>query len=380
MKRSNARIPGLDGLRGVAILMVLLWHYISLQSANLGTSFWIFLHELLSLMWSGVDLFFVLSGFLITGILLENRKSKNYWSVFYLRRGCRILPLYFLLLSAYGVARLLQLDRVPAYGWLFGNPMPLVSYATFTQNLFMGWRHAFGANWLGVTWSLALEEQFYLFLPILIYRVPRSRLPVIFVVGSILPAFLRFCFPGYAVLMSTPFKVDPLFMGALVALIYHTPVAMQFAKDHVRGIWLLFSLLILGALAMTFHLGPLSTNFVLFGRFSSVSFGEIGLLYAVLLLLLLLKPDTMAFRFLRQRWLVWLGGISFFTYLFHQLISGIFHVGIKESRPTIDSVGAALATLAALICTLILAEYSRRYFEKPLLNWGRSFAYAPSDK
>src|SRR5216117_2710692 len=90
-----ARIPELDGIRGLAILLVLVWHYwASRVHPPLGSAFagiWM----LCGLTWSGVDLFFVLSGFLIGGVLLEQRDSANYFKTFYVRRVCRIFPIYF---------------------------------------------------------------------------------------------------------------------------------------------------------------------------------------------------------------------------------------------------------------------------------------------
>src|SRR5688572_2235793 len=86
------RIQQLDGLRGVAILLVLVWHYLPCQIATDSTGFLLVLRRLFSLTWSGVDLFFVLSGFLITGILLDNRGASNLFRAFYFRRVCRIFP------------------------------------------------------------------------------------------------------------------------------------------------------------------------------------------------------------------------------------------------------------------------------------------------
>lgn len=94
-----SRIPALDGLRGLAILLVLLWHCLFAEFTPIAL-----IRKLLfvgKLSWSGVDLFFVLSGFLIGGILLDARSSPRYFQTFYLRRAFRILPLYFLVLSLY---------------------------------------------------------------------------------------------------------------------------------------------------------------------------------------------------------------------------------------------------------------------------------------
>src|SRR6476619_3815817 len=142
----SKRIPQLDGIRGLAILQVLLWHYVAILPSHSRTVL-SYLQHLLCLTWSGVDLFFVLSGFLIGGILLDHRDAPNYFSVFYRRRICRIFPLYYALFLAFVLLR----NRLPigaANGWLFDRPLPLWSYATFTQNFLMSKLGTFGPNWL----------------------------------------------------------------------------------------------------------------------------------------------------------------------------------------------------------------------------------------
>ena len=157
--RQPRRIPELDGLRGVAILLVLFCHYVS-SVVNLPIhTFGSRLVILLNLTWSGVDLFFVLSGFLIGGILLEVRDSPRYFRTFYGRRVFRIVPIYALMLMFYWVSKAVARSG-PAIAWLFDKPLPWIAYATFTQNIGMAWVHFFGAMPLAITWSLAVEEQF----------------------------------------------------------------------------------------------------------------------------------------------------------------------------------------------------------------------------
>ena len=110
------RLPALDVLRGIAILIVLVYHYVPVQFIP-------------PLFWSGVDLFFVLSGFLITDILLKNAKAGNYYQTFYLRRAARIIPLYWLLLLVFGLV--LKLDP-EMLGSSFAKHLPFWSYFTFT--------------------------------------------------------------------------------------------------------------------------------------------------------------------------------------------------------------------------------------------------------
>jgi peptidoglycan/LPS O-acetylase OafA/YrhL len=162
------RVPELDGIRGCAILLVIVWHYIACEiHATPPGIVRSYLVSALSLTVSGVDLFFVLSGFLIAGILLDNRSASNYFRVFYVRRVCRIFPLYFLVLGMFVAFVALGATQSSRLSWIFHDPLPLWSYATFTQNVFMGLRGDFGPFWLGMTWSLAVEEQFYCFIPFL---------------------------------------------------------------------------------------------------------------------------------------------------------------------------------------------------------------------
>ena len=133
------RIKELDGIRGLAILMVLVVHYFYQPGSALAVegSLLARLHYFTHWFWSGVDLFFVLSGFLIGGIIIDNRESKNFLQVFYVRRALRILPAYSLLLIAYFMLR----SHLARFGELFSGTAPIfpdLAYFTFTQNIFIG--------------------------------------------------------------------------------------------------------------------------------------------------------------------------------------------------------------------------------------------------
>ena len=121
----SGRIPQLDGVRGLAIILVLIWHYFSMLVYPAESQFLFHFKQLFNLTWSGVDLFFVLSGFLIAGILVDQKGATNYFQVFYLRRTCRIMPLYFLIFFLYiGLARV-PVFKGEAYKWVFADPLPL---------------------------------------------------------------------------------------------------------------------------------------------------------------------------------------------------------------------------------------------------------------
>src|SRR5277367_369631 len=143
------RIRELDGLRGVAIAMVVLFHFFQNTIAFPPGSVFSYVQAGLRLSWTGVDLFFVLSGFLIGGILLDSRDSTNYYSVFYKRRFFRIIPIYLVTLVL--GAALVSLRLGPTSGplqWLTMEGAPWYAYLTFTQNFWMAHAGTFGCNGL----------------------------------------------------------------------------------------------------------------------------------------------------------------------------------------------------------------------------------------
>ena len=175
------RIKQLDGIRGIAILLVLIWHYYVLLPSD-NSNFYNLIKRALNFSWSGVDLFFILSGFFIGGQLIDNMPAKNLTSTFYYRRFLRIVPPYliilvpFILISSAGTWQVQK-----GLSWLFKNPLPLWSYATFLQNYSMMKAGSIGPHWIGISWSLAIEAQFYLIIPLLIKYVPVRKLAMILI-------------------------------------------------------------------------------------------------------------------------------------------------------------------------------------------------------
>src|SRR5882672_4447971 len=140
----SARIPELDGIRGIAIGMILVTHFFLFVTVPGSLFAYAFVPVRLS--WTGVDLFFVLSGFLIGGILLDARDSSNYFRVFYTRRFFRIVPIYaVLLLSVYFVTALWQSRFLRGFDEILGGHLPWLPFALFVQNFEMTFRDAWGA-------------------------------------------------------------------------------------------------------------------------------------------------------------------------------------------------------------------------------------------
>ncbi len=164
--RRPPRLLELDGIRGLAITLVLFEHFVGRSITGSG---WLAdaLEKLRFFGASGVDLFFVLSGFLIGGILMDNRAAENYFKAFYIRRGCRILPVYLLVLAVYLALKVL-LAAYSSEDWFkelfLQGGMPFWAYLTFAQNIVKAATFLVNSDFLIVTWSLVVEEQFYLVL------------------------------------------------------------------------------------------------------------------------------------------------------------------------------------------------------------------------
>src|SRR6201996_3771215 len=191
-------IPQLDGLRACAILGVFLYH--SPLHFKGG--------------WAGVDLFFVLSGFLITRILVSHREMpiKQYFGTFYMRRARRILPPYIALMVV--VSLLFGFSWVPTwYAYLGAMNFPRV-----------------GPPELSMLWSLAVEEQFYLFWPFVVLFFPRRRLAWVAVSLILTAPLLRaiatpLLTDHWAIYKQTPFRMDCLATGALIGILWDSHAA-----------------------------------------------------------------------------------------------------------------------------------------------------------
>jgi peptidoglycan/LPS O-acetylase OafA/YrhL len=361
------RIDELDGVRALAIVLVLIWHYLVCQIFPEGGA-WTEVKRVLATTWSGVDLFFVLSGFLIGGILIDNRQAPNALRVFFVRRACRILPLYLAVVGAFvafGGAGL-------AYSnWLFEAPMPEFSYLTFTQNFFMAVRESFGPHWLGVTWSLAIEEQFYLIIPFVLVLAPRRIAIIVLVLFAAAAPFLRAGLDRLDAYVLPLSRADALLLGVLCAFFVRHTVW------DVRQPWWRAGLIVLlvglgGLFAWQTLVAPRiggAINHLVFALF-----------YAAFILAALAWRGSRLTTPLRAPVAKWIGGRSYAIYLLHQLVSGTMH-GLAFDRPPVMTDAASVGvTLASLALTLILAELSFRVLEQPFLKLGarvRYTAFAP---
>jgi peptidoglycan/LPS O-acetylase OafA/YrhL len=371
------RIKELDGIRGLAVLMVLILHYFyqlslgSLGNGSLLVRFQNFTHWF----WSGVDLFFVLSGFLIGGIIIDNRESKNFLPVFYIRRALRILPAYSLLLIAFYALRS-QLDPARFGALFYGNApiFPEFSYFTFTQNIFLGLAfamHRDSAIFLGPTWSLAVEEQFYMVVPFCLLITPRRYWVSLLVWLAILALVLRMLFPEQLPYVVTPFRMDSLFLGVLAALVVRRVslrALLQKRKWILRSAFLLLLVMVV--------------LFVAEGKlvWRAPQYSVLACFYTVLLLIAVIESGSLHLAIFRFPPLRALGLISYGLYLFNMPILWLFHGLALGARPSLNSGIACAVTLISLIVTIALASSSYFFFERRFLSLGHSLRYEKGRK
>lgn len=356
------RIGELDGIRGIAIMLVVLCHTLTCQipwSAFLPSDNTV---RLLMLGWTGVDLFFILSGFLIVGILMDEKGRPHYFRSFYVRRVCRILPLYYLVIVSYLLlARSGWIDS----HWLFGDLLPEFSYLTFTQNFFMhdaGW----GAFGLAPTWSVAVEEQFYLLIPLLVHRLGRKPLAVLFVLAILQAPVTRYLTGNLGAYTFPHARTDAILLGGLMAMLYRWPAGWKLVKDNARRwVWLM----LLPALA----LWPLmSVEAGMGDKFLHV---VLAVGYGLLVLVALTRQFPWLGRFLQNRFLVWLGMRSYAIYLFHEPVGGVVRALVAPSPdPSFETWTDVWVTALIYGLVALLSELSFRFFEGPILRLGHRYA------
>lgn len=362
----KSHIVELDGLRGIAVAMVLVCHlYLQIQWGAWEIPW---SRTILQFCHSGVDVFFVLSGFLIGRNLLAGNFSASFVKSFYLRRAFRILPVYWLLLLSFVV--LPKIDAALQFGLqpYFTSEHPFWHYLFFLQNNTMAARQAWGADWLAVSWSLAVEEQFYLIAPWLVGLLSHRAL----VFSCILALF--FCplirlgfFTGAHNIVAASYllisKIDALGAGVLLAHILSDPARLAGLR---RAKWL-------GPLALVFFafylIDPWTGDAVNISLFPSLCLvgTSAAIVYAVT------RDRSLFAAFLRNRALTFLGGISFFVYLFHMPVQYVVHTAARASFPY-GPPQIALTVLTGLFLTFSLGHLSRKYFEQPLIRLGRRLA------
>jgi peptidoglycan/LPS O-acetylase OafA/YrhL len=375
-------IPALDGLRGIAIIVVMLHHFTHFEQT---TGFDGPAGSLLAFCWTGVDLFFVLSGFLITGILLDTRGGKNYFTTFYARRILRIFPLYYLVLF---VALVVMptfpgvdavLTGVPPDERVDVSQWPYWLYWTNISIAERGWAH----GWVDISWSLAIEEQFYLVWPLVVWVCPPRLLAplcaLILVAEPIARMYARAtevqpmaqALPIYVL---TWFRLDGLAMGALLAFAFRRGLLPLLDR------WVPMVLIACAAgLIICAILGghPWWWN----RRMQQYGYSLIAIAGGAMLVSAINRPAGSLWpRMLSAGWLRAFGKYSFALYLTHQPVMRVvreyvLNPGEYETLGMPRWTVQVLFYVAATAPAFALAWLSWRSFEAPILSLKARFPY-----
>jgi peptidoglycan/LPS O-acetylase OafA/YrhL len=339
---SQTRIREFDGLRGAAILMVVLGHYCS--GIFQGVQYFAYASM-------GVDVFFVLSGFLIGGIILDGLHEENFFFRFFRRRAARILPLFYLVLIVSIVLRKYT-DLTP---WA-GDHFPYWTYATFTMNIWSAMQAKEPGLLLGPVWSLSVEEKFYLIAPFLILLTPRKQLIVTLFALCIAAVAFRYAFrPNiYAMELVLPARMDSLVIGVGVAVIQRNAGLMRHKN------WWKVALFVIPVVYLPVLAALHGKEFLLAHTF-------FALITAAYMLIVLSCPDARSP--FRASWLAFFAEISYCMYLIHEAVNVLLTriiLGRTIYSPGYDRISVTLLSFAV---TVGLAILSRRYFENPILRW-----------
>lgn len=381
----KGRIQALDGLRGTAILLVVVWHYFYFypdpnhHPASLLPKIYVYFERCIALGWIGVDLFFILSGFLIGGILLEVRTSPSYFKTFYLRRFYRIIPVYYAWIGIYLLVLVASIfARHP--NWL-GEPKAWYEIGAqfgFLQNLGFIHYSGLGAAWFVSTWSLAVEEQFYLVAPLIVRWLSskvlvRLLVCVVFVVPFI-RLLVRYYFPTTLSLdpayILMPCRADGLALGMLVAFLWREPRSHIWLHEHRRGIRYSFCAFLAGAIV----LGAVSPSFHSMAM-QSIGFSWIAFLFAHLLVLTLVSPAGLIATVARSSWLCELGSVSYCLYIIHQVVNALCHIVLQPAAAKQSDWRVIVVPMVACAIAYSIAKLSLIYFERPMLRMGHTFKY-----
>lgn len=374
----------LDGLRGLAFLLVFARHSLlttHIQSLPAQVIGWLGTGG-----WFGVDLFFVLSGFLISGILIDSLDSNRYFKSFYIRRSLRIFPLFYgVLLLCFVLTPVLHLK------WHLGHLSFLFYCQNIAMNLDPSLKGVLPALNLEHFWSLAVEEQFYMVWPLIIFLLRDPKKIMRFSLSMIGAALVVRCvllwvFPSQNTMewiyYELPTHADGLFMGAFLASALRTQ-KIEFLLPRFRLPMFISAVSAVAVIAITRRLDFHSI------LMSSVGYTISAILFSVLLLNCLV-PTSSAYRIFSSKTLRFFGKYSYGLYVYHLLFAPKLSVVLYwlQARTHSRPIGSLLYLVFWFGSSIVVAMLSYRYFESPFLKLKdrlappekKNSAFSPDDR
>jgi peptidoglycan/LPS O-acetylase OafA/YrhL len=370
------RIRELDSLRAVAVCLVIAFHVFKRAAYFTKHETLHFISSLAGVGWLGVDIFFVLSGFLITSILLKTRQENNYFKNFYMRRALRIFPLYFTFILV--ILALLPLLDPPFVSQV---PHALPFLLLYQQN----WMSTFGDNsltpYLAVTWSLAIEEQFYLLWPAVVYFAPKPvlvRISIGIIVLSITARVMGVLFWDDPARLAGFFyyntftRFEQLIFGALLAIGFADPTW----RERLRlASWPVFMLAFGGFAVLCIIQFPGIIPYYSNPPLTLAGYTLVAIFSAAFIAILMTSPpDSMLRRVFQNKGLSFMGTYSYSMYLLHMPVALLLLQPLYDTR--IRGWKMYLLYIALTYgLTLLGALLTWHLLEKHMLNLKRHFAY-----
>lgn len=374
---ARAHIPGLDGLRGFAILLVMIAHFVTGGTDNTAPGLDRWFSRFAGCGWCGVDLFFVLSGFLITGILYDTRKSGTYLRDFYARRALRIFPLYYgVLVAIFVVLPRISPVEVPGLRDVSQHQVWLWTYSTNFGTILKG-AGCFNSGFIFTYhfWSLAAEEQFYLVWPLVVLLLRRETLTRLCILGVCL-GFVSRCglaLSGYdGLYRSMPCRLDGLLAGAFVALNVRSGRGVSSLVPAARWVGLSCGTVLAVILATVgleeLHWVTKTAGYTLLAAF----FG------ATLVLVLAAPASSPWAKMFGGRVIRFFGKYSYGLYVWHYVLrpvfNALFSVDVLVDHVFGQYLPARLAYMAmSCAISVAVAWLSWRLYEKHFLRLKRFF-------
>ena len=350
--------PNLDGLRGIAILMVIAYHYF--------TGFYIF-----DFGWSGVDLFFILSGYLLSGRILPYISDKKIIWKFYFNRILRIVPLYFCFLIVFYLAFYLfasnetqnlhpQLQHPITFFLFVCNWMFIIDYNSYPHQL-------------SHLWSLSVEEQFYVIFPLYLFVIKQKKtllkLTIFIIISILLSRSINYLFlekDSYdKIYWNTFYRMDSFFIGFIIYLLKENGFLNAY-KKWIRWVLIIdvFFILIGGLYEHSFRTNPF---------FVTIGFTIVAIAYACIVILTINEENNIFKKITSNPTLIFFGKISFGLYIFHwpvyltmfSLINFFMRkIGIVLSTNNIQLINIILSFNISTLVSFLSFNYYESFFMK----------------